>query len=108
MNLKKIIRESLEDEWGWAKFEPIEPRKPGEVRIGDIYTIYGNNYHVRYVLEIVSILGDKIWYTILESEDADEDEFVGSKHSIDKHAAKNLIIDQGYWKLTYSDDMGLT
>lgn len=104
MNLKKIIKESLENDWGWTQFEPIQPRKPGEVRIGDIYTIYGNNYHVRYVLEIVSILGNTIWYTILETEDGDEDEFVGSKHSVSKTQAKELILYQGYWKLTYSED----
>jgi len=109
MSLKKIIRESLESDWEWTKFEPIEPRKPGEVRVGDIYTIYGNNYHVRYILEIIDILENRIYYKILESPDEEDgDEPIGSIHSIGKNNAKNLIVDQGYWKLTQSNDMGFT
>jgi len=101
MNLKKIIKESLEDDWSWAQFEPVEPRKKGDIRVGDIYTIYGNGsgYSVRYVLEIVEVTDDEVIYKILVTAD-EEDEPVDSIQSTELNHARRLVTQDNHWVLT--------
>lgn len=117
MNLKKIIRESLGD-WDWTQFDPVEPRKEGEVRIGDVYTIYSpDKSTIRYVFEIVEISSDEyegydeeddnggiVEYKMIVTQD-DELEPVGSIQTTSEGRAKRLIIE-GYWILTDSLDKG--
>jgi hypothetical protein len=97
--IKKIIKESLNSDWEWAQFEPIEPRKEGNIKVGDIYTIYGNSYIVRYVLEIVAIDEENVDYKILVSAD-EELEPVGSIQSEEIDYVKKLITVDKYWTLT--------
>ncbi len=95
MNLKKIIRETIknsEDDWSWVNFDPIEPRKKGEIRVGDVYTIYGSGYEIRYQLEVTEFLGDEVMYQLLITSD-EEDEPSGSIQSTEFDNAKNLIKD---------------
>ena len=109
MNLKKIIRETIknsEDDWSWANFDPIEPRKKGEIRVGDVYTIYGSGYEIRYRLEVTEFLGDEVMYQLLITSDEEEEPY-GSIQSTEFDNAKNLIKDN-YWVLTSSLDGNLT
>jgi len=108
MNLKKIIKETInnvEDDWSWAKFDPVEPRKEGEIRVGDVYTIYGNGYEIRYQLEVTEFLDDEVMYQLLITSD-EEEEPSGSIQSTEFDNAQNLI-RSGYWKLTSSFDVNL-
>jgi hypothetical protein len=119
--IKKIIRESLDNDWSWTEFEPVEPRKKGEVRVGDVYTIYDSNESIRYVLEIVkiddynSMIDDEddedddydgsgtIHYKIHVTAD-EEDEPVGGIRTVTKKRAKRLIVRDNHWVLTDSLD----
>jgi hypothetical protein len=119
--IKKIIRESLDNDWSWTEFEPVKPRKKGEVRVGDVYTIYDSNESIRYVLEIVkiddynSMIDDEddedddydgsgtIHYKIHVTTD-EEDEPVGGIRTVTKKRAKRLIVRDNYWVLTDSLD----
>lgn len=118
MNLKKIIRESLGD-WDWTQFDPVEPRKEGEVRIGDVYTIYSpDKTTIRYVFEIVEISSDEyegydeegdnsgstVKYKMIVTTN-NQEEPVGSIQTTSEGRAKRLIIE-GYWILTDSLDKG--
>ncbi len=109
MNIKKIIREIIEnteDDWSWANFDPIKPRKKGEIRVGDVYTIYGNEYEIRYQLEITEVDGDLVMYEILITSNGEE-EPVGEIDDTEHENAKRLI-KNGYWVLTNSFDINLT
>jgi len=121
--IKKIIRESLDNDWSWTEFEPVEPRKKGEVRVGDVYTIYDSNESIRYVLEIVktddynSMIDDEddedddydgsgtIHYKIHVTAD-EEDEPVGGIRTVTKKLAERLIVQDNHWVLTDSLDKG--
>lgn len=121
--IKKIIRESLDNDWSWTEFEPVEPRKKGEVRVGDVYTIYGSDESIRYVLEIVknndynSMIDDEVDYD--DDDDYDdsgtihykihvtadeEDEPVGGIRTVTKKRAERLIVQDNHWVLTDSLD----
>jgi hypothetical protein len=99
MNIKKIIKESLENDWSWAQFDPIEPRKKGDIRVGDTYTVYGYNYDVRYVLEILEVTDDEVIYKILVTAD-EVDEPVGSIQSTELNHARRLVTQDNHWVLT--------
>jgi hypothetical protein len=105
MNLKKIIKESLDNDWGWTQFDPVEPRKRGDIRVGDIYTIYGSEYSVRYVLDVLEVTDDEVIYKILVTSD-EEDEPVGSIQSTELDHAKRLVTQDNHWVLTDSYDKG--
>ena len=121
--IKKIIRESLDSDWSWTQFEPVEPRKKGEVRVGDVYTIYGSDESIRYVLEIVKNNDYNNIYDYEDDEDEDddgsgtihykihvtadeEDEPVGSISTVNKKRAERLIVQDNHWVLTDSLDKG--
>lgn len=117
--IKKIIRESLDSDWSWTQFDPVQPRKKGEIKVGDVYTIYGSDKSIRYVLEIVDISsnpfededdegdngGGTVRYEIIVSPDLD-DEPVGSIQITSGDRAKRLVKDDEYWILTDSLDKG--
>ena len=95
MNIKKIIREELD--WEWTQFEPIEPREEGDIRVGDVYTIYDREYNIRYVFEIIEITDDRIFYEILVTDDVYEP--VGSIISTELKHGKTLVLND-FWILT--------
>jgi len=110
VNLKKIIKETIddtEDPWSWAKFDPVEPRKKSEIRVGDVYTIYGNDHerYIRYQIEVTEINGYEVVYEVLITSD-EEEEPTGSIQSTEFDNAKRLIKDN-YWVLTSSLDGNL-
>jgi len=99
MNIKKIIKESLDNDWSWAQFDPIEPRKKGDIRVGDIYTIYGSEYSVRYVLDVLEVTDDEVIYKILVTS-GEENEPVGGIQSTELDHAKRLVTQDNHWVLT--------
>jgi hypothetical protein len=104
--IKKIIRESLDNDWAWTQFDPIEPRKKGDIMVGDIYTVYGNNYSVRYVLEILEVFDDEVLYKILVTAD-EVDEPVGGIQSTELNHTIRLITQDNHWVLTDYRGKGL-
>ena len=105
MNLKKIIRESLDSDWSWTQFDPIEPRKKDDIRVGDVYTVYGRNNIIRYVLEIVEVTDKDVFYKMLVTSN-EVGEPVDSIQSTELSHAKRLVVWDKHWVLTDSYDKG--
>jgi hypothetical protein len=98
--------DSFMGEDGLEWMDNIQPRKDGEVRVGDIYNVGNGTYPPSYVVTITSVSHDEVCYEIMENNNGnveDDEEPVGSIHCENPKLIKRLIIEDEYWQLASNE-----